>query len=193
MRLKVPLTVATLAIAVMAHAADSGSAASAVSVYNKAGLAMRDRPDPPHGWHRPTPDELSGEPLRKNHPTQYIEAEADFDGDGKEDHAALFTADDGKSEAVFVKLSSHKPQEWMIAASMVHSRPSMNVGMGISVEAPGVKKTACGKGYWNCKTGEPSELNLKQPAISFFRFESSGSIVYWDKTKRQFLQVWTSD
>jgi hypothetical protein len=69
----------------------------------------------------------------------------------------------------------------------------MNVGMGISVEAPGVKKTACGKGYWNCKTGEPSELNLKQPAISFFRFESSGSIVYWDKTKRQFLQVWTSD
>ncbi len=68
---------------VMVHAAEPGSATSALpratdSTRRLAGMA-------------PTPDELRGEPLRKNLPSQYVEAKADFDGDGKEDHAALFT------------------------------------------------------------------------------------------------------
>jgi hypothetical protein len=162
-------------------------------LHTKAALATRGRLSPPAGWHGPTPDELNGEPLRNNLPTKYVEAKADFDGDRKEDHAALFTADDGKSEAVFVKLSSRKPEEWVIAASMAHARPSMGVGMGISVAPPGARKTACGNGYWQCKTGEPAEVNLKYPGIDFFRFESAGSIVYWDRATKQFRQVWISD
>jgi hypothetical protein len=180
------LTVPALATILIAQAADFDSAAPTSTNY-------RSRLNPPAGWHGPTPDELSGEPLRNKLPTKYVEASADFDGDGREDHAALFTADDGKAEAVFVKLSSRNPAEWTIAASVAHSRPFMGVTMGISVEQPGVSKTACGKGYWKCKAGEPSELNLTQSSINFFRFESAGSVVYWDKATKQFQRVWTSD
>jgi hypothetical protein len=162
-------------------------------LHTKAALTTRNRLNPPIGWHGPTTDELNAEPLRKNSPTQYVEAKADFDGDGKEDHAALFTADDGKSEAVFVKLTSRNAGEWVAAASVEHPKPSMGVGMGISVAKPRTIKTACGKGYWNCKTGEPSELNLKTSGIIFFRFESADSILYWDKATKQFKQIWTSD
>src|SRR5262245_53531298 len=34
----------------------------------------------PKGWRAPTPAELSTESLRKNSPTKYVEARADFDG-----------------------------------------------------------------------------------------------------------------
>ena len=141
-------------------------------LHTKAALATRGRLGPPSGWHGPTPDELDTEPLRNDQPTKYVEAKADFDGDGKEDHAALFTADDGLSEAVFVKLSSRKANEWIVAASITHSRPYMGVSMGISVA-----KAA------------PS----KQSGINFFRFESSGSVLNWDKATGQFRQTWTGD
>jgi len=184
MGFRVLLLVPALATIAMAQAADADSAAA---------LATRHRLNPPAGWHGPTPDELSAEPLRNELPTQYVEAKADFDGDGKEDHAALFTADDGKSEAVFVKLSSRKSDEWMIAASITRSQPLMGVTMGISVARPGVSKTVCGKGHRECKAGESPELNLKQSSIDFFKFESSASVVYWDRQAKQFQRVWTSD
>lgn len=167
-----------LAGCIQIHAAESGA---------------RHRLGPPAGWHGPTSDELKSEPLREKMPTQYVEAKADFDGDGKEDHAALFTADDGRSEAVFVKLSSRKTNEWLMAASMAHAQPYMGVRMGILVAEPGTVKTACGKGYWKCKAGEPAELRLQQPGIDFFKFESAGSVLTWNKASGQFQQTWLSD
>jgi hypothetical protein len=171
----------------------SGLAGCAQLHAAESAMASRNHLGPPPGWHGPTQDELSAEPLRKNVSNQYVEAKADFDGDGKEDHAALFTADDGKSEAVFVKLSSSKSNEWTMAASVVHPQPYMGVRMGIAVAKPGTMKTACGKGYIACKAGEPAEIRLQQAGIDFFQFESANSVLTWNNTTRQFQRTWISD
>jgi len=151
-----------------------------------------DNLSPPTGWHKPTPDELGREPLRDKQPTRYVEARADFDGDGTDDDAALFMADDGMSEGVFVKLSSVATSQWTHIETVRHPRASGPL-MGIAVAKPAAFTTACGKGHWKCNEGEPVVVDLKHPAIDFFRFESASSIIYWDSAAREFKRISTSD
>jgi hypothetical protein len=164
------------------------AAIACCSVHAQASDAL----SPPKGWHAPTPDDLRGEPLRNEHPTRYVEAKADFDGDGREDHAALFMADDGMSEGVFVKLSSVSGGTWTPVETVVHTRRSGAV-MGIAVAKAASYKTTCGKGYEPCKKGEPAAIELKQPGIDFFKFESASSIIYWEASSRTFKRIWISD
>jgi len=149
--------------------------------------------EPPQGWRVATPDALSGEPIRRNPPVDNMEAEADFDGDGEVDRAAIFVADDGAREALFVALSTAARGGWRMAAEMEHRNPSMTPVMGISVAPAGRYRTACGKAYWECRPGEPAELELERAGVSWFRFESAASIVYWDQASQEFVQVWVSD
>jgi len=147
---------------------------------------------PPAGWREPTTAELGREPLRSNQPTKYVEARMDLDGDGREDHAALFIADDGKSEGLFAKLSSTNATRWTLVETVGHAQASGPV-MAISIAKPGVIQTACGKGYWTCKSGEPASVDLKYAGIEFFKFESAGSIIYWEAGSRTFKRIRTSD
>ena len=64
---------------------------------------------------------------------------------------------------------------------------------GIALVKPGRYEAACGKGYFDCKPGEPEILRLKRPAIEFFKYESASSIFFWDSKSQKFRQVWTSD
>ena len=147
---------------------------------------------PPTGWREPTAAELSREPLRGNLPTKYVEAKADFDGDGKEDQAAIFIAGDGKGEGLFVRLSSVNASKWTQVETVVHP-PATGPVMGITIAKPGVFQTTCGKGYSKCRSDEPASVELKYAGIDFFKFESASSIVYWDAGARTFKRVWTSD
>ena len=146
----------------------------------------------PTGWRAPTTAELSREPLRGNLPTKYVEAKADFDGDGKEDHAAIFVADDGKSEGLFVRLSSVSAGKWTHVETVGHPSATAPV-MGISIANPGAFRTTCGKGYSKCRRDEPASVELKHAGIDFFKFESARSIIYWDADSRTFKRIWTSD
>lgn len=148
--------------------------------------------EPPEGWLVATPEALSSEPLRSNSATSYVRAEADFDGDGQSDQAAIFLASDGTREGLFVMLSSVDQENWHLAAVTAHRNPSYVPRMGISVAQPGSYVTACGKGYWECKPGEPPELQLNGQGVFYFIFESGRSIVYWDPADEAFVRVWTS-
>lgn len=144
-------------------------------------------------WRRPTREELDAEAMRSSSPARYAEAEADFDGDGVNDLAALFVSINGLSEGLFVRLSSRGADGWQQAAGVVRIVQAAGPVMGISVAKPGKYATACGKGYWTCGEGEPAEVQLEQPGIEFFRFESASSLVYWDKSGASFKRIWTSD
>jgi hypothetical protein len=65
--------------------------------------------------------------------------------------------------------------------------------MGIDTVTTGDYKTACGKGYWECKKSEPEILNLKHVAINYFKFESANSFFYWDDKTGSFKRIWISD
>lgn len=66
-------------------------------------------------------------------------------------------------------------------------------GMGLAVLPEGRYRTACGKGYFECEEGEPEEIDVKFPALSFFKFESAASAFYWDRRDAAFKKIWLSD
>jgi hypothetical protein len=144
------------------------------------------------GWRIPTQSELA-ENLgwRKEDPNFYISAKADFDGDGKEDEARLLINDKENKMGLFVTLSSQNRGNPLLLEAIADKR-TIEV-MGIEVAKPGTYKTACGKGYWACKKGEPSELKLTNPAIDFFRFGSANSYFVWDTKTKKFKRIWMSD
>jgi hypothetical protein len=64
---------------------------------------------------------------------------------------------------------------------------------GIELAKPGTYATACGKGYWDCKKGEPEELRLERAGIDFFKYESANSYFVWNAGKKKFDRIWMSD
>ena len=71
--------------------------------------------------------------------------------------------------------------------------PLMIHAMGIEKVSHGRYKTACGKGYWDCKKGEPSEIVIEHDAINYFKTESANSYFYWDAKTKKFKRIWMSD
>jgi hypothetical protein len=138
---------------------------------------------------RPDPFFVSSRP--KENTELYLAAKADFDGDGKEDEARLLINDKENKMGLFVTLSSQERKTPVLLDTIADKR-TIEV-MGIEVAKPGAYKTACGKGYWACKKGEPSELGLTNSAIDFFRFESANSYFVWDSKTKKFIRIWTSD
>ncbi len=54
-------------------------------------------------------------------------------------------------------------------------------------------KSACGKGYWECATGEPSAFKINYPSIMFCYIESACTIYMWDSKKSSFKEIRFSD
>ena len=150
----------------------------------------------PEGWRYPTTEELSDEPLRKDSPTKYIKVVADFNGDGINDEAYLVKSTKFSGEGLLVRLSDkQKGFRWLVLATTDWGKeyPKVNLSMGINIVEPGQYKTACGKGYYECKKGEPEVLKLKLPAIDYFKFESANSFFFWDDKTNSFKRIWISD
>ncbi len=150
----------------------------------------------PEGWRYPSPSELSAEPARNDSPTKYSKAVADFNGDGIVDEAYLLKSTKFSGEGLFVRLSDKRIGFKWVELDIIDwgkEYPKVDLSMGIDIAKHGKYKTACGKGYFECNEGEPEVLNLKQPAINYFRFESANSFFVWDNKTRRFNRIWMSD
>ncbi len=143
------------------------------------------------GWRSPTKADLGDEiGWRKEDPALYLAGSADFDGDGKQDSVCLLVNDKENRMGLFVQLSKQPRKK--IQLTEFEDKSWLKV-MGVRIALPGKYKTACGKGYWACKKGEPESLNLKLPAIDYFQEGSANSFFIWDKKTRQFRRIWMSD
>ena len=141
-------------------------------------------------WRKPDNKELGTDyNWRKEDHNLYLTAKADYDGDGKGDNAVLLINDKENKMGLFVMLAS-KPASPLLLETT--DKKELR-GMGIKIAKPGKYKTACGKGYWDCKKEEPAILNLKQPSIDFFTYESANSYFVWDKKTGAFKRIWMSD
>jgi hypothetical protein len=65
--------------------------------------------------------------------------------------------------------------------------------IGIKKNACGSYKTACGKGYWDCRKDEPPEISIKNESIDYFKIEGAHSFFYWDDNSNDFKRIWISD
>jgi len=149
-------------------------------------------PEFPAGWTPATKSDYSDENLsfRKNQVPNHIEA--DFNGDGIKDHAWILINISKKTFGVFVFLRTGNNSYKMMILDE-HKRETEKLFMGISLLEPGQYKTACGKGYWECKDDEFNILKLKTPGINYFAFESANSVFYWSSRKNEFMRIWMSD
>jgi len=156
------------------------------SVYHGAAIAQADIPQ---GWRTPKSQEIvyEGDTWRNENPSKFLEVQADFDGDGKNDDAKLLVSSNGEKYGLFVFLGSGKTVR-LTQEKTVHLQV-----MGIDLLQPGAHKTACGKGYWECKKGEPETLHLGTPGLLYFKSESAASVYVWSSSAKGFYQVWLSD
>lgn len=157
-----------------------------LSVYHGAAIAQADIPQ---GWRVPKAQEIAyeGDTWRNEKPNKFLEVQADFDGDGKIDDAKLLVSSDGEKYALFVFLGSGK------TVRLTQEKTVLLQVMGIDLLQPGAHKTACGKGYWECKKGEPETLRLRTPGLLYFKSESAASVYVWSSSTKGFHQVWLSD
>ena len=65
--------------------------------------------------------------------------------------------------------------------------------MGLATQESGVFLTASGKGYWEPTKEDPSKINIKGHAISYFAFESAASVFVWNESTHSFKRHWMSD
>jgi len=65
---------------------------------------------------------------------------------------------------------------------------------GIKIAQLGKYATACGKGFWDCRTDEPEEIEFKYPGIQFFMDEAGYRVFYyWDVDKKMFKEIQVGD
>ena len=143
------------------------------------------------GWREPGSSE-AGEGWRSKDVNRYLVVKGDFNGDGIMDEARLLvrTKGDGMGLFVFISQKDHKFQTFLL--DEIREKDFIQV-MGISKIKPGRYKTACGKGYWECRNGEVPEILIKNDSLDYFKFESANSYFFWDEKSEKFKRVWISD
>ena len=148
--------------------------------------------DPPKGYRFPTESDysLDWKESRATIPTPF-HVRADFNGDTITDDAWILLASQGRGWGVFVFLGSSRNPARVIRLDVDDGKNAVQ-RFGLALAEPGQHRTMCGKGY-GCQPGEPKVLNLRLPGISFYQFESSSSIFWWNQSASRFERVWISD
>jgi len=146
---------------------------------------------PPTGWRFPGESDYrsSWAEFRKDIPRPF-KVQADFNGDGLPDQAWILIRDNPKAWGVFVFVAQ-RDGGYKLHEVLRVDGDNEPQDFGISLAQPGRYKTACGKGYWECKKDEPETLVLRGPAINYFKYESASSVIYW--TGQRFRTVAISD
>lgn len=145
----------------------------------------------PQGWRMPGASEI-GNDWRDNAPDGFLIARGDFNGDGIEDEARLLLSKKGNKMGLFAFLSQEAKSFRIILLDEKDDAEYIEV-FGVTTVSPGLYKTACGKGYWECNEAETPEIFIKYDAIDYFKIESANCYFYWDSQTKSFKIIWISD
>jgi hypothetical protein len=116
-------------------------------------------------------------------------AATDLEGDRIPDHAWILLAERGADWVVVVALSS-QPNRGFIRLDGGRSQAQ---SLGLASVSPGTYQTLCGKRPATCEAGEPSQLQLREPALNVFQFEGASSYFWWDAALGRFVRTWMTD
>jgi len=122
------------------------------------------------------------------HTDEPFHVEADFDGNGVIDDVWIVVEKSGEGWRLIALMNGSSK-----ALPLTASASGQAQWFGLREVAPGTLKTACGKGYWECSEDEPPVLNLANPAVAFFKFESASTLYYWSDSESAFKSIAESD
>lgn len=117
----------------------------------------------------------------------------DYNGDGIQDEARILISTTKRGTVgffVFLKTQTKKVDTVRIATIPKASPQNHFIGTQASGERI---DTACGKGYWDCKSSEPKAITLRRDGVIFGMFEAWDSLAYWDSSQNRFKVVQLSD
>jgi len=161
------------------------------SRFGETVVISSDDPPLPQGWRMPASTE-TGHGWRNEDPNRSLVAKGDFNGDGITDVARMLVRDTGPGLALFAFVSQ---KDHTFKAHLLDEKEDPNYirVLGIATVPPGVYKTACGKGYFDCREGEPPEIVLRNPSIRYFKVGSASAFFYWDPAINSFKMIGIGD
>lgn len=119
--------------------------------------------------------------------TDGLHVSADLDADNISDEAYILKNQENQTFGLFVYLSTAK--KFLLVKDL-----GSDLGqVSLELISPGEVKTACGKGYWDCKADEPELLKLTYPALNVVYCEKSDFALIWKTESQSFSEVWLSD
>ena len=140
----------------------------------------------PPGWRFPTASDRTGAWEGADAP---FHIHGDFNGDGVADEAWILFRNRSQAWAVFVFLHTAEGASRTIRLTGVRSAPAQRYVLETIRPSAMVFRTACGKGYVQCTTGEPLTIQFRLPSISVCLRESSCSVYVWQPHSTRFQQV----
>lgn len=151
----------------------------------------------PYGYRLPTKSDITGDWKQFNAPNHL---EADFNGDGIKDEAYILPKEGSKlGYGVFVSINKANGgiqtgrKFQMFKLTSRDDMPPQSFAIELQKPSNKIWETACGKGYWECKIGEPAEFKIKNPSIMFCYIESACTMYMWDSDKLSFKEIQFSD
>jgi hypothetical protein len=149
-------------------------------------------PKAPNGWRFPTIKDIKGnwKDFKKDLTVPY-KIKADFNGDKLIDEVWILipTSDKGSGLFAFLRQKNNSFR----ALQLEYVKGGNAQQMYISIAEPAKYVTACGKGYWDCSSGEPATIRIKTRAIVYGAYESAMSFYYWDDQAKSFKNIAISD
>ena len=145
----------------------------------------------PPGWRSPTDEELQ-DSWRDNCLNRCAWIAGDFNGDGLVEGAFLAIHEKRRvfSLLAFVYSAPSKAR-WFVLDEL--GDPSWVTIMGVQLYQPGSYRVMCSDPGKSCARDGKTSLRIEKPAISYFRSESAGSVIFWNERKKRFDRVWESD
>ncbi len=159
-------------------------------LFSGIGRQVSDHIAPP-GWRYPTESDYVGDWLQfKNTIPVPFHIKGDFNGDGLLDDVWILIRTDGDSYSVFVFLGRKQN-----GADIVQLETGQGPAQrhGLELVKPGKYLTACGKGAFDCRTGEPESVELRAVGFKLFLYESGSLLYFWDTQNGSFKQLQLSN
>ena len=157
----------------------------------------------PNGWRYPEDKDIYGE-WKNNVGTElyvlgvirekpYFVA-GDFNGDNILDQGWILLSDDGARWGLFVYLGRKNSKPAILKIFEVSVLiPAQYSVISLASSGPNTIKTACGRGLYECKPGEPEEIRIEYDSIYFCKPESACQLIIWNEKRKNFDRVQIDD
>jgi hypothetical protein len=144
----------------------------------------------PPGWRLPSAADRTREWQDAGAP---FHIRGDFNGDGIADEAWILFRKHSSAWAVFAFLGTAAGPPRSIKLAEEHAAPAQRFVLETIRPSGMVFRTACGKGYVQCASGEPLTIQFPLPSISLCQRESSCSVYVWQLKEARFQRIRMSD